>query len=131
MCEKQQHYGPLSAFKFTIYNIYVSWVVHPKCWTHLTFLVWTKTKHWSKKDIKQGLTSDLSPSGSFPDELNMLLQEAADRKWPFVEEKWQYKQSVMSEDKTNSSDLVRKHLPQLLVMIGPSLMVNNAAESEI
>ncbi|XP_048039388.1 alpha-protein kinase 1 isoform X2 [Megalobrama amblycephala] len=59
--------------------------------------------------------------GSFPDELNMLLQDAADRKWPFVEEKWQYKQSVKSEDKTNSSDLVRKHLPQLLVFLRDSI----------
>ncbi|XP_051754531.1 alpha-protein kinase 1 [Ctenopharyngodon idella] len=59
--------------------------------------------------------------GLFPDELDMLLQEAADRKWPFVEEKWQYKQSVMSEDKINSSDLVRKHLPQLLVFLRDSI----------
>ncbi|KAG1928115.1 alpha-protein kinase 1 isoform X1 [Pimephales promelas] len=57
------------------------------------------------------------PRGLFPDDLHTLLQEAADRKWPFVEEKWQYKQSVTSEDKMNSSDLVRKHLPQLLVFL--------------
>ncbi|XP_016346369.1 alpha-protein kinase 1 isoform X2 [Sinocyclocheilus anshuiensis] len=59
--------------------------------------------------------------GSFPDDLNTLLQEAADRKWPFVEEKWQYKQSVTSEDKMNSSDLIRKHLPQLLVFLRDSI----------
>ncbi|KAI2663122.1 Alpha-protein kinase 1 [Labeo rohita] len=59
--------------------------------------------------------------GSFPDELNTLLQEAADRKWPFVEEKWQYKQSVTSEDKINSSDLIREHLPQLLVFLRDSI----------
>ncbi|XP_026106598.1 alpha-protein kinase 1 [Carassius auratus] len=58
---------------------------------------------------------------SFPDDLNTLLQEAADRKWPFVEEKWQYKQSVTSEDKMNSSDLIRKHLPQLLVFLRDSI----------
>ncbi|KAK7177244.1 hypothetical protein R3I93_001284 [Phoxinus phoxinus] len=59
--------------------------------------------------------------GSFPDELHALLQEAADGKWPFVEEKWQYKQSVTSEDKMNSSDLVGKHLTQLLVFLRDSI----------
>ncbi|XP_067303777.1 alpha-protein kinase 1 isoform X2 [Pseudorasbora parva] len=59
--------------------------------------------------------------GSLPDELSALLEEAADQKWPFVEEKWQYKQSVTSEDKINSSDLVRKHLPQLLVFLRDSI----------
>ncbi|KAK7171293.1 hypothetical protein R3I94_001285 [Phoxinus phoxinus] len=61
------------------------------------------------------------PRGSFPDELHALLQEAADGKWPFVEEKWQYKQSVTSEDKMNSSDLVGKHLTQLLVFLRDSI----------
>ncbi|XP_073692635.1 alpha-protein kinase 1 [Garra rufa] len=68
----------------------------------------------------QGDTQTLC-RGSFPDELNLLLQEAADRKWPFVEEKWQYKQSVTSEDKINSSDLIREHLPQLLVFLRDSI----------
>lgn len=36
-------------------------------------------------------------------------------KWPFVPEKWQYKRSVGANDKTNLSDLIRKHLSQLLV----------------
>ncbi|CAM4509191.1 unnamed protein product [Leuciscus chuanchicus] len=61
------------------------------------------------------------PRGWFPDDLHTLLQEAADRKWPFVEEKWQYKQSVTSEDKMNTSDLVGKHLPQLLVFLRDSI----------
>ncbi|XP_052008966.1 alpha-protein kinase 1 [Xyrauchen texanus] len=55
------------------------------------------------------------------DELSSLLQEAADMKWPFVEEKWQYKQSVTSEDKINSSDLIKKHLPQLLIFLRESI----------
>lgn len=38
-------------------------------------------------------------------------------KWPFVPEKWQYKQSISASDKTNLSDLISKHLPQLLVII--------------
>ncbi|KAI7814667.1 putative alpha-protein kinase 1, partial [Triplophysa rosa] len=64
------------------------------------------------------------PSGFFPDELSALLQEAADRKWPFVEEKWQYKQSVTSEDKINSSDLIRQHLPQLLIFLRDSIVAD-------
>ncbi|XP_073763897.1 alpha-protein kinase 1 isoform X2 [Danio rerio] len=55
--------------------------------------------------------------GQFPDDLNALLQDAADRKWPFVEEKWQYKQSVSSEDKINSSELIRAHLQDLLLFL--------------
>ncbi|KAF4111709.1 alpha-protein kinase 1 [Onychostoma macrolepis] len=62
-----------------------------------------------------------SRAGSFPEDLNTLLQEAKDRKWPFVEEKWQYKQSVTSEDKMNSSDLIRKHLLQLLGFLRDSI----------
>lgn len=38
-------------------------------------------------------------------------------KWPFVPEKWQYKQSVSANDKSNLSDLISKHLPPLLVII--------------
>ncbi|XP_043101643.1 alpha-protein kinase 1-like [Puntigrus tetrazona] len=57
----------------------------------------------------------------FPGDLSTLLQEAKDRKWPFVEEKWQYKQSVTPEDKINSSDLVRKHLLQLLAFLRDSI----------
>lgn len=38
-------------------------------------------------------------------------------KWPFVPEKWQYKQSVGATDKTNLSDLISKHLSQLLVIV--------------
>lgn len=36
-------------------------------------------------------------------------------KWPFVPERWQYKQAVSANDKTNLSDLISEHLPQLLV----------------
>nr|XP_055074221.1 alpha-protein kinase 1 isoform X2 [Misgurnus anguillicaudatus] len=64
-------------------------------------------------------------SGFFPDELSTLLQEAADRKWPFVEEKWQYKQSVTSEDKINSSDLIGRHLPQLLQFLRDSIVADD------
>lgn len=37
-------------------------------------------------------------------------------KWPFVEEKWQYKRSVASEDKVNTTELIGSHLPQLMVL---------------
>uniref|UniRef100_A0AAR2JTZ6 Alpha-type protein kinase domain-containing protein n=1 Tax=Pygocentrus nattereri TaxID=42514 RepID=A0AAR2JTZ6_PYGNA len=50
-------------------------------------------------------------------ELNSLLQEAMDMKWPFVEEKWQYKRSVESEDKVNTIDLIKQHLPQLIAFL--------------
>lgn len=57
-------------------------------------------------------------------ELASLLQEAVDMKWPFVPEKWQYKQSVSADDKTNLSDLISKHLPELLV-IGATAAVSD------
>lgn len=50
-------------------------------------------------------------------ELAFLLQDAVKMKWPFVPEKWQYKQTVSPNDKTNLSDLIGKHLLQLLVII--------------
>ncbi|KAF7658457.1 hypothetical protein LDENG_00012660 [Lucifuga dentata] len=58
-----------------------------------------------------------SYTGMLCEELASLLQEAMEMKWPFVPEKWQYKQSVNAKDKTNLSDLISKHLPQLLVII--------------
>lgn len=57
------------------------------------------------------------PVDSLCAELTSLLQEAMEMKWPFVPEKWQYKQSISANDKTNLSDLISKHLPQLLVII--------------
>lgn len=50
-------------------------------------------------------------------ELAFLLQDAVKMKWPFVPEKWQYKQTVSPNDKTNLNDLIGKHLSQLLVII--------------
>ena len=38
-------------------------------------------------------------------------------KWPFVPEKWQYKQSLSASEKTNLSDLISKHLSELLVIM--------------
>ncbi|XP_062864817.1 alpha-protein kinase 1 [Trichomycterus rosablanca] len=59
--------------------------------------------------------------GELPAELSTLLQEAVEMKWPFVEEKWQYKRSVTSEDKVNTTQLIGKHLPQLLVLLRESI----------
>uniref|UniRef100_A0AAQ4R9J5 Alpha kinase 1 n=1 Tax=Gasterosteus aculeatus aculeatus TaxID=481459 RepID=A0AAQ4R9J5_GASAC len=59
-------------------------------------------------------------------ELASLLQEAMDMKWPFVPEKWQYKQAVSTEDKTNLSDLIKKHLSQLLAVLKASIVAQEA-----
>ncbi|XP_069015243.1 alpha-protein kinase 1 [Embiotoca jacksoni] len=59
-------------------------------------------------------------------ELASLLQEAVEMKWPFVPEKWQYKQSVSTNDKTNLSDLISKHLPQLLALLKASITAQEA-----
>ncbi|XP_030578450.1 alpha-protein kinase 1 [Archocentrus centrarchus] len=59
-------------------------------------------------------------------ELASLLQEAVDMKWPFVPEKWQYKQSVSATDKTNLSDLISKHLSQLLAVLKASIGAQEA-----
>ncbi|TMS02114.1 Alpha-protein kinase 1 [Larimichthys crocea] len=59
-------------------------------------------------------------------ELASLLQEAMEMKWPFVPEKWQYKQSVSANDKTNLSDLISKHLSQLLAFLKASIVAQEA-----
>ncbi|XP_061090756.1 alpha-protein kinase 1 [Conger conger] len=55
-------------------------------------------------------------------ELSALLQDAAAMKWPFVPEKWQYKQAVTLEDKTTLKELISRHLPQLLMLLRASLL---------
>ncbi|XP_040887469.1 alpha-protein kinase 1 isoform X2 [Toxotes jaculatrix] len=59
-------------------------------------------------------------------ELASLLQEAMEMKWPFVPEKWQYKLAVCADDKTNLSDLISKHLPQLLAVLKASIIAQEA-----
>uniref|UniRef100_A0A3B4ZUY6 Alpha kinase 1 n=1 Tax=Stegastes partitus TaxID=144197 RepID=A0A3B4ZUY6_9TELE len=63
---------------------------------------------------------------SLCEELASLLQEAMEMKWPFVPEKWQYKRSVSTDDKTNLSDLIGKHLPQILAFLKASIMAQEA-----
>lgn len=54
-------------------------------------------------------------------ELSSLLQDAEQMQWPFVPERWQYKHSVEADDKTNLSDLIKKHLQQLLALLKASI----------
>lgn len=51
---------------------------------------------------------------SLSGELRTLIQEAKEMKWPFVPEKWQYKQAMSPEDKTNLQDVIGAGLQQLL-----------------
>ncbi|KAM6909501.1 alpha-protein kinase 1 [Xenentodon cancila] len=62
-------------------------------------------------------------------ELASLLQEATEMKWPFVPERWQYKQSVSASDKTNLSDLISKHLPQLLTFLKASILAQEPSSA--
>ncbi|KAM8764495.1 alpha-protein kinase 1 [Rhynchonycteris naso] len=64
---------------------------------------------------------------SLPSELSTLIQEAKDMKWPFVPEKWQYKQAVGPEDKMNLQDLLGAWLPQLLVSLKASIHAQDSA----
>ncbi|KAM4612056.1 alpha-protein kinase 1 [Polymixia lowei] len=59
-------------------------------------------------------------------ELASLLQEAVEMKWPFVPEKWQYKQSISAKDKTNLTDLISQHLPELLALLKASILAQEA-----
>ncbi|NXS95977.1 ALPK1 kinase, partial [Jacana jacana] len=60
-----------------------------------------------------------------PEDLRTLLEEAKEMKWPFVPEKWQYKQDLGPEDKTNLQDMISERLPDLLVYLKASIMVKD------
>ncbi|XP_009700774.1 PREDICTED: alpha-protein kinase 1 [Cariama cristata] len=60
-----------------------------------------------------------------PEDLRTLLEEAKEMKWPFVPEKWQYKQDLVPEDKTNLQDMISARLPNLLVYLKASIMVKD------
>ncbi|XP_033611880.1 alpha-protein kinase 1 [Fukomys damarensis] len=62
---------------------------------------------------------DLRCRASLSRELRTLIQEAKEMKWPFVPEKWQYKQALLPEDKTNLQDVIGAELQQLLVNLPP------------
>ncbi|XP_044537583.1 alpha-protein kinase 1 [Gracilinanus agilis] len=62
---------------------------------------------------------------SLPSELRTLIQEAKEMKWPFVPEKWQYKQAVGPEDKTNLQDVIGARLQELLEYLKASILVQD------
>lgn len=64
---------------------------------------------------------------SLPGELRTLIQEAKEMKWPFVPEKWQYKQAVGPEDKTNLKDVIGARLQQLLASLRASILARDCA----
>ncbi|XP_069449590.1 alpha-protein kinase 1 isoform X1 [Ovis canadensis] len=64
---------------------------------------------------------------SLPSELRTLIQEAKEMKWPFVPEKWQYKQAVGPEDKTNLQDVIGASLQQLLACLKASILARDCA----
>lgn len=63
---------------------------------------------------------------SLPDDLRTLIQEAKEMKWPFVPERWQYKQAVGPEDKTNLQDLINPRLHDLLVFLKACIKVHDS-----
>lgn len=70
----------------------------------------------------------LCPVESLCEELASLLEEAEQMKWPFVPERWQYKQSISPTDKTNLSDLIGKNVQQLLVIFRQLMLTNTGWE---
>ncbi|KAJ6668824.1 hypothetical protein lerEdw1_012309 [Lerista edwardsae] len=56
------------------------------------------------------------PRGWLPPDLRTLIEEAKEMKWPFVPERWQYKQAVDLEDKTNLHDMINTRLHELLMI---------------
>ncbi|XP_072261817.1 alpha-protein kinase 1 isoform X2 [Pyxicephalus adspersus] len=66
-------------------------------------------------------------AASLSDDLRTLIQEAKEMKWPFVPERWQYKQTVSPEDKTNLQDLINPRLQELLVFLKACIKVHDSA----
>ncbi|XP_056432102.1 alpha-protein kinase 1 [Gadus chalcogrammus] len=62
-------------------------------------------------------------------ELSLLVQEAVEMKWPFVPEKWQYKEAVSSQDKTNLTDLISRNLPQLMALLKAAILAWETCEA--
>lgn len=64
-----------------------------------------------------------------PEDLRSLLEEAKEMKWPFVPERWQYKQDLGPEDKTNLQDMISSRLPDLLAYLKASILVKDCASA--
>ncbi|XP_062992346.1 alpha-protein kinase 1 [Elgaria multicarinata webbii] len=60
-----------------------------------------------------------------PEDLRTLIKEAKEMKWPFVPERWQYKQALDLEDKTNLQDMINARLHELLVGLKASIAVRD------
>ncbi|XP_038648108.1 alpha-protein kinase 1 isoform X2 [Scyliorhinus canicula] len=75
-----------------------------------------KTEYWK---CEASLSADL----------RTLLEQAKEMKWPFVPERWQYKQEVCPEDKTNLKDIISEKLPDLLVLLKASVSVGDYASA--
>ncbi|XP_066488598.1 alpha-protein kinase 1 isoform X3 [Tiliqua scincoides] len=63
--------------------------------------------------------------GLLPPDLRTLIEEAKEMKWPFVPERWQYKQAIDLEDKTNLHDMITARLQELLVYLKVSITVRD------
>ncbi|XP_037686407.1 alpha-protein kinase 1 isoform X2 [Choloepus didactylus] len=72
-------------------------------------------------------SKDQQCRASLPSELRTLIQEAKEMKWPFVPEKWQYKQAVGPEDKTNLQDVIGAGLQPLLACLKASILTQDCA----
>ncbi|XP_042553540.1 alpha-protein kinase 1 [Dipodomys spectabilis] len=72
-------------------------------------------------------TQDQRCRALLPSELRILIQEAKEMKWPFVPEKWQYKQAMGPEDKTNLHDVIGAGLQQLQAALRASIVAQDCA----
>ncbi|XP_038610838.1 alpha-protein kinase 1 [Tachyglossus aculeatus] len=78
------------------------------------------------EDVSEGNKREYQRCGaSLSSELRTLIQEAKEMKWPFVPEKWQYKQAVDPEDKTNLQDVIGARLLELLAYLKASILVRD------
>ncbi|KAJ3585405.1 hypothetical protein NHX12_014124 [Muraenolepis orangiensis] len=84
---------------------------------------------WASEDSEEARKNYCSTRDGLCSELSSLLQDAVEMKWPFVPEKWQYKTDVSSQDKTNLTDLISRHLPQLLAHLKASILAWEAREA--
>ncbi|XP_022369581.1 alpha-protein kinase 1 [Enhydra lutris kenyoni] len=76
---------------------------------------------------EEAKSEDQQCRASLPGDLRTLIQEAKEMKWPFVPEKWQYKQAVSPEDKTNLQDVIGAGLQQLLASLKASILARDCA----
>ncbi|XP_042323341.1 alpha-protein kinase 1 [Sceloporus undulatus] len=77
-------------------------------------------------DLPKGNKSEHQQYGALlPDDLKTLIKEAKEMKWPFVPERWQYKQAIGLEDKINLQDMITARLHDLLISLKTSIAVRD------